>query len=206
MKATVFKGIITFDKNKLSTMLIIGITGTLGAGKGTIVEYLIRQKGFRHLSVRGFLIKEIEKRGLPVNRDSMVSVANGLRAENSPSYITDELYKEASVSNSSCIIESIRTPGEVKSLRQKGNFCLLAVDAEPKLRYERIFLRNSETDKISFETFIENERREMDSTDPNNQNIRKCMEMADFIFSNNGTVKELEDAVEKILTTLPESH
>ena len=31
-------------------MLIIGITGTLGAGKGTIVEYL-REKGFRHLTI-----------------------------------------------------------------------------------------------------------------------------------------------------------
>jgi dephospho-CoA kinase len=26
-------------------MLIIGITGTLGAGKGTIVEYLVKEKG-----------------------------------------------------------------------------------------------------------------------------------------------------------------
>lgn len=184
-------------------MLIIGITGTLGAGKGTIVEYLVKHKGFRHLSVRGFLIREIEKRGMTVNRDSMVSVANGLRAENSPSYIIDELYKEASVSGDNCIIESIRTPGEVNSLRQKGNFYLLAVDAEPKLRYERIFLRKSETDSISIETFIENERREMDSTDPNNQNIRKCMEMADYIFTNNGTVNELEEAIEKTLTALP---
>lgn len=186
-------------------MLIIGITGTLGAGKGTIVDYLVKHKGYRHLSVRGFLIKEIEKRGLPVNRDSMVMVANNLRAENSPSYIIDELYKEATEGADNCIIESIRTPGEVYSLRQKGNFFLLAVDADPILRYERIFLRNSETDRISLETFISNEKREMDSTDPNNQNIGKCMELADFNFINNGTVHELEQAVEKSLSALHNS-
>lgn len=39
-------------------MHIIGITGTLGAGKGTIVEYLKDKKGFAHFSVREFL-KEI---------------------------------------------------------------------------------------------------------------------------------------------------
>ena len=53
-------------------MIIIGITGTLGAGKGTIVDYLIKTKGFTHYSVRAFITKEIEKRKLPVNRDSMV--------------------------------------------------------------------------------------------------------------------------------------
>ncbi len=42
-------------------MLIIGITGTLGAGKGTIVEYLEKEMGFDHLSVRDFITKEIEK-------------------------------------------------------------------------------------------------------------------------------------------------
>ena len=29
-------------------MITIGITGTLGAGKGTIVDYLVKEKGFVH--------------------------------------------------------------------------------------------------------------------------------------------------------------
>lgn len=180
-------------------MLIIGITGTLGAGKGTIVEYLVQNKNFRHLSVRSFLIAEIEKLGLEINRDSMVIVANRLRAENSPSFIIDELYKQALESKANCIIESIRTPGEVYSLRSKGNFILIAVDADASLRYERIVLRNSETDCISYETFLANEKREMDSEDPNNQNIRECMKLADLVFMNNGTVEELEKSVEVFL-------
>ena len=42
-------------------MILIGITGTLGAGKGTVVDFLIENYGFKHYSVRGFLTEEIEK-------------------------------------------------------------------------------------------------------------------------------------------------
>lgn len=180
-------------------MIVIGITGTLGAGKGTIVEYLIEKKGFAHYSVRAYLIEEIERRGMPVNRDNMVVVANDLRKRNSPSFVTDELYERALKSGQNCVIESIRTPGEVKSLRSKGRFHLFAVDADPKVRYERIFARNSETDKIDFETFLENEKREMDADDPHKQNLRHCIEMADFVFLNEGSIQSLNEQLERML-------
>ena len=183
-------------------MIIIGITGTLGSGKGTIVEYLVRQKGFTHFSVREYLLKEIGQRNLPKNRDSMVIVANELRKQNTPSYITDQLYEQSLKQNKNAIIESIRTPGEAESLRTKGEFYLFAVDAEPKIRYERIKLRNSETDHIDFDTFIANEKREMTATDPNKQNLKKCREMADFVFLNDGSREDLFKAVENVINKI----
>ena len=180
-------------------MLIIGITGTLGAGKGTVVEYLVEARGFMHYSVRAYLLNEIRKRSMPENRDSMVMVANELRGLHGPSYVTDQLYFEAAREGKNCIIESIRTPGEIDSLRKKGRFFLFAVDADPKLRYERIVARSSETDDISFSTFIENENREMNASDPNKQNLKACIGQADFVISNDGSKEELFFEVEKIL-------
>ena len=93
-------------------MIIIGITGTLGAGKGTIVEYMVENKGFNHYSVRGFLLEEIRRLGMPENRDSMYNLANDLRAEHGPSYVTDRLYEKAVQEGKNSVIESIRTTGE----------------------------------------------------------------------------------------------
>jgi len=180
-------------------MIIVGITGTLGAGKGTIVDFLVSHYNFKHYSVREYLIEEINRRNLPVNRDSMVVVANDLRKNNSPAFIIDELYKKAINNNQNCIIESIRTPGEVVSLKNKENFMLLAVDAAPEVRYKRIIERASETDNVSFETFLENEEREFDTCDPHKQNLRKCIEIADYHIDNNGSVDDLYKEIEKII-------
>ena len=180
-------------------MLIIGITGTLGAGKGTVVEYLVKNKNFKHFSVRDYLTKEINKRKLEVNRDSMVLVANNLREKFGPSYLAEELYKEAKKNGKNAVIESLRTPGEILSLRKKGNFILFAVDANQKKRYERITKRASESDKVTFEKFKNDEEREMNSTDPTKQNLSKCILLADYKFVNNSTVKKLYDQVEKTI-------
>ena len=145
-------------------MTIIGITGTLGAGKGTVVDYL-ETKGFLHYSSRSVITEEIEWRGLAVIRDTMTHVANDLRAAHSPSYIAEKLYDQAAAAGKNAVIESLRTEGEIAALRAKGNFLLLAVDADPKLRYERIVARASETDQISYEKFLADEAREMHATD-----------------------------------------
>ena len=183
-------------------MIIIGITGTLGAGKGTLVDYLAEHKGFAHFSVRDFLVVELEKRRLDVNRDTMTSLANELRANNSPSYITDQLYEQALASGKNSIIESIRTPGEITSLRKKGDFYLFAVDANPKVRYERISMRKSATDNIDFETFLANEQREMTAADPNKQNLSECIKQSDFVFDNNGDLDKLYGQLISVLDRL----
>lgn len=180
-------------------MLVIGITGTLGAGKGTIVDYLKKEKDFLHYSVRRYLIDEIEKQGLPVNRDTMTATANALRKAHHPAYIVEALYQQAVAEGKNAVIESIRTPGEVEFLKKHGKFYLFALDADLEIRYRRIRSRGSETDYVDYKTFIANEQREMTASDPNKQNLGKCIQMADFRFDNNGSIQTLYTKVNKIL-------
>ncbi len=182
--------------------MIIGITGTLCAGKGTIVEFL-KSKGFKHYSVRDLLIEEIKKRDLHINRDSMVLVGNYLREKNSSSYIAEKLYEIAKENGGDAIIESLRAVGEIESLRKKGNFYLFSVDAPIEIRYKRAKSRNlSESDLVSFEKFVSDEEKEMNNLDPTKQNISECMKLSDFHFVNNGTIEELYQEVEEILNKI----
>lgn len=181
--------------------MIIGITGTFAAGKGTIVEYL-QEKGFSHYSVSGYLTEEIKRREMPINRDSMVEVANDLRQKYGPSYIVEKLYEIAKKESQNSIIESLRAPGEVEALKDKDEFYLFSVDANQELRYNRAQERKSEKDSVDFETFKERELLEMQNTDPTKQNISKCMQMADFNFTNNETMKELFEKVEEVLAKI----
>lgn len=185
----------------MNDKIIIGITGTIGAGKGTIVEYLVKNKGFIHFSAREDVInKEIEKRGLPITRDNMVLVANDLRKNHGPSYVAEELFKMAQNSDKSCALESLRTVGEIESLKKKGKFFLFAVNAERETRYKRIQIRNnSQSDNVSFEKFSEQEEVEMKSDDPNKQNLTKCILMADYVLDNNGTFGDLYRQVDELI-------
>lgn len=184
--------------------IIIGITGTIGAGKGTIVDYLVKNNGFIHFSAREDVInKEIEKRGLPITRDNMVLVANDLRKNYGPSYVAEELFKMAQNSPQACVLESLRTVGEIESLKNKGMFYLFAVDANQKTRYDRIQIRNnSQSDNVSLEKFIEQEKTEMNSDDPNKQNLIKCISMADYTLDNNGTFDDLYRQIDELVKKL----
>ncbi len=183
-------------------MIIFGITGTLGAGKGTVVDYLVKEKAFVHYSVRQFLIKRLEAENKVINRDTMVALANNLREKHGADFIARAIYENAVQNNTNCVIESLRTPGEIKALREKDDFYLLAVDADAKLRYHRISIRKSETDNISFEEFLANEKREMQNADPNKQNLKKCIEMSDYQIYNDGSIAELHQKVEEILSDI----
>jgi dephospho-CoA kinase len=180
--------------------MIIGVTGTNGAGKGTVVEYLVEQ-GFHHYSVRAFLIEEIERRGLEVNRSSMRDVANDLRATHDPAYVVETLYKRATETGGDAVIESIRAVKEAEFLKAHGAN-LFAVDAERPLRYERVVLRGSHTDKLDFDTWVKEEEREWHNEAAHDMNVPAVMKMADATFHNDGTREELFTQINQALARL----
>ena len=181
--------------------MIIGVTGTNGAGKGSLVEYLVKEKGFTHYWVRDFLIAEITRRGLEVHRGSMREVANDLREKHGPSYVVEQLYAQAVKDGGDAAIESVRVIGEANFLKQHGAL-LIAVDADRHLRYERVVQRGSHTDKVDFDTWVMEEEREWHNEAAHDMNVPGVMKMADYTIQNDGTPEELYTKIDAMLATI----
>ncbi len=179
--------------------MIIGITGSFGAGKGAVVEYLIINKGFSHFSARALITEEINIRGLPLDRDSMIMVSNDLRSINGPTYIIESLYKKAQDHGTNAVIESIREVAGVHFVQEQGGI-VVGVDADPHIRYERAFKRGSETDAVSFEKWLAQEQAESNPNDPTKQDVFGSLKASDVIIENNGTLDELHIKIEEFLT------
>lgn len=178
--------------------MIIGITGSFGAGKGEVVQHLLARYGFTHYSTSGFITEEVRRRGLTVDRDAMASVANDLRKEHGPSYIVDTLYARAETAGGNVVIESLRAPAEVARIRELGGY-VIGVDADAKVRYERAHARGTEKDNVTFEYFLEQEKREQNPGDPTKQNVFEALKQSDVVIQNSGTKDELYARVDEVM-------
>ncbi len=178
--------------------MVIGITGTNGSGKGTVVKYLIEKKEFHHYAVREYLTELLKARDAVVDRSAMRLIANELRLAHDPAYVIRTLYERALENgHTHVIIESIRNVGEAQFLKSQGAY-LIAIDADQRLRYERVQGRRSATDRVDFETFFEQEEREMHHpVGPHDMDVRGVMALADYTLVNNGTLRTLHEQIER---------
>ncbi len=184
--------------------MIVGITGTDGAGKGTVVDYLVEKYGFAHYQGRTLFIKLIEEQGLENNRANMRLVANDFRRRfGNDAGVKLFLSQAKEKGELNVILDSIRAIAEAETLKMEGGI-LLAVDADQIVRYERIVKRASSSDHVTFEQFVSQEALEMDDPDPNGMQKAKVIEMADYTVTNNGSLEELHAQIEAVLEKIEE--
>jgi dephospho-CoA kinase len=184
--------------------MIIGITGTDGAGKGSVVEYLVAQHNFVHYSARALLEAELAGRGIAPDRAQLRLIANELRATYGHSFIVDKaLERKQADGAKQCVVESIRALAEVDTLKAAGGW-LLAIDAPIEVRYERIRGRGSASDHLSFETFRAQEEIEMNDPDPSGMQKAAVMQAADHTIENATSITELHTLVESWLNSVLE--
>ena len=185
------------------SFLIIGLTGRNASGKGAIATFL-KKKSFQYHSLSDTLRKELTKKGQKETRDNLVLIGNELRYSGGPGVLADMMIKNL-LSPENHIVDSIRNPFEVNSLRRIYNnhrFYLIAVDATPEIRFERLKLRDRVGDISSWKEFIEQELLEEESADVHEQQLLKTIQKADFIVDNSGTIKDLESSIAGILDKL----
>ncbi len=186
-------------------MTIIGVTGTLCSGKGTITEYF-KQKGFETISLSDILREEAKLNNIELTRENLQNLGNQIRSKHGIGALAI-LALEKMKNKENLVIESIRNPGEIEELRKNKNFFLIAVDAPREVRIERLLKRYNESTRKEDPITREEVAEKMDIDEGKGQNesgqqTRKCMEMADLFIHNDKGIDFLNDELGHTLIKL----
>ena len=176
--------------------MIIGITGTIGAGKNTIADYLAG-KGFRHISVSKFLRDEAVKRSQAPTRVHFREIGNEYRARGRTALI-EAVLADVNPSKENIIVESLHTVAEVEYVKSLGGK-VVSIDAPFAVRYARVQSRHDGKDPSSLDAFVAEEKRQMESSNPDENNLLAAIAAADFHLQNEEKSKELFEKIDVIL-------
>tara|TARA_Y100000310_G_C20656036_1_gene802022 strand:+ start:1081 stop:2133 length:1053 start_codon:yes stop_codon:yes gene_type:complete len=182
----------------------IGITGTFCSGKDTFAEYLA-EKGYKHFSLSDILRDILKEHTLEVTRENLQKYGTKLRKKEGNNILAKRALEKLN-DKDNYIITSIRNPLEIKELVQSKNFVLVAIEAPPLIRFERMVERGrKEAEPDTFEKFQEAEKKELASDDDNAQQIQNCIDMAQFSITNDSTKEDFISRIEEVLPKITEA-
>jgi dephospho-CoA kinase len=173
---------------------LIGLTGTNGAGKGEAAAFF-QEKGFAYFSLSDLIREELQKKNLAPTRDNLIRTGNDLRRRYGADILARRILRRV---KGRAVIDSIRHPKEVERLRIRPTFRLLAVDAPPALRFERVKRRGRDESAATLEEFLAKEREEM-SRSPEAQQLDLCLRMADTTLINDSSLEDFHRQLEALL-------
>lgn len=176
--------------------MIIGITGSYGAGKDTAAE-ILQKMNFFHVSFSDTLREELKKEGKKISRDALIHVGNELRLKHGSEILARRALLNVK-DGENYVFTSIRNPEEVKSLQKRKDFLLVNVVAPDKVRLRRLVARNREEDPKTLEEMKAKEKLE-NTSNPYAQQLHKVAQMAQVVLVNDSTTEKLQHKVEHII-------
>lgn len=182
---------------------IIGIAGTNGSGKDSLGEIIAKDYGYMFVSGADFLREEAKKRGLPIEREILRTISAEWRRKYGLGVLVDkavEIFKQSNKEYKGLVVSPMRNPGEAQHIKDLGGV-LVWVDAQPKIRYERMAGRGRDQEsRKTFEEFLAAEQAEMEfSGDEATLSLTGVKAKADIFLQNNGTIEDFKTAAQKAL-------
>lgn len=180
--------------NRPAAPRLIGLTGTNAAGKGEVALYLETQ-GYGVFSLSDAIREHLRKRGREATRDNLIAAGNALRRRYGADVLARRIMKQV---RGRAVIDSIRNSREVAYLKKQPGFILAAVDAPVELRFRRALKRGRQESAATLEEFAAKERLEL-AGGRDGQQLRRCLEAADVMIINDGTLAALKRKVDRCL-------
>ena len=182
--------------------IIIGLTGLLAAGKGTVVEYLKNKHQAISFRFSDPFREALGIFDLPVSRENMQELSTLMRQRFGENVLARAISKKAQQSaDGLVVIDGVRRLTDIENLMALPEFHLVAIFADQQIRYQRCVSRNENAgdSTMTLEQFTIKESAEAEAQIP------EVMSRAQLTIDNNGIVEELyqkiDEVVHKISTT-----
>lgn len=186
----------------------IGLVGESGAGKDTVAGKL-QAKGMKVISLSTEVRRYAQEQGYTnCTRSDLQEIANEARRIYGPGFFAEQAVRHLDPTTDQAVFVGMRNLAEVEMLRntinqpgQEGSFVMVAVVADPEVRFERISRRRDPSDPLTWEDFETCDKRESgtDSNEAHCQQNHACIEAADYRLVNNGTEKELDRSIDQFV-------
>lgn len=176
--------------------LIIGLTGPISSGKGTVKNYIVEKYKAEDCRFSTILRDILGRVDMPICRENLQKLSTSLRHTFGEDLLAKAITKDAQeLASDIVVIDGIRRMTDIGHLIMLEHFVLVSIDADPKTRYERLILRNeNEDDKCkTFEGFLDDHKRETEITIP------EVMTYAKEGINNNGSLDDLHKQVDDII-------
>lgn len=176
--------------------IIFGIVGGLASGKTTLAEYL--GKAYKCNTYRySTMLRDILNRiYVEQSRTNLQQLSTFLRETYGQDVMSRVIAQDVdNDQNDIVVVEGIRRPTDITHLRELPGFHLIFVDANQRIRYERIVSRGENPDDAfkTFEAFQKDEAAEADRL------ISEIAREASYTIDNNSNKEAFYAQAETIL-------
>jgi len=182
-----------------TSRIIIGLTGQIASGKGTVVEYLIKKYQAASYRFSTPLRDVLDRLHLEITRENMQNISKALRGEFGEDLLAEVIAGDVgNETNNLIVIDGIRRLSDIKYLKDLPEFKLVKVATDPKIRYERLISRteNKDDSKKTYEQFLADEQQETELTIP------EVMAQAQFTLTNNSALEDLQQQIDNLIKEL----
>lgn len=173
----------------------------MGSGKGEIVKSLVK-RGFAVLSLSDMVREEATKRKMEHSRENLQRMGNELRAAHGAGVLGMKISEAILQNPKDTVIDGIRHPEEYRSLRRLPGFQMIGTTANPDLLVRRMLERRREGALTEAEIRSRLEKERGVGEPPDGQQVKKCLELCNYLIINEGTLEELEKKLTHFLRLL----
>ncbi len=177
--------------------LILGITGEMVSGKGTVANYVCDKYKSNSYKFSTILRDILDRVYIEQSRENMQKISSILRENFGQDILAKSIALDVNRDEKDIIvIDGIRRFSDIEHLRKIPSFKMIYIEADIEIKHKRLITRGENTDDNSktLEDFKKDHNAEAEVQ------IKSLRDMSDYIIDNNGTLEELYSQIDKVIS------